>query len=70
MAHEPCVREGTAEAGDAYASDVALTDVDPGYRLIDTTYLSQHELLVVYSAHLDALGVERPNCEWSGASPG
>ena len=64
------IRYDAVDSDYSYASDVALTDVDPGHRLIDTTYLSQHELLVVYSPHLDALGVERPNCEWSGASPG
>ena len=64
------VRYDTFDSEYVYASHVALTDVDAGYRLIDTTYLSQHELLVVYSSHLDALGVERPNCGWSGASSG
>lgn len=46
-------------------SDVSLNDINAQYRLIDTLFLSGDELLVVYSAHLDALGANRPNCGWS-----
>ena len=44
---------------------MAPKDINARYRLIDTLFLSGDELLVVYSAHLDALGVTRPNCGWS-----
>lgn len=43
-------------------ADVAPKDINARYRLIDTLFLSGDELLVVYSAHLDTLGVTRPNC--------
>ena len=46
-------------------ADVAPKDINARYRLIDTLFLSGDELLVVYSAHLDALGANRPNCGWS-----
>ena len=62
------VRYDTFDSDYNYAADVAPAEVDPDYRLIDTILLSQNELLVVYSAHLDALGTERPNCGWVAAS--
>ncbi len=48
-----------------YYSELSIAEIDPNYRLIETTYMSDNELLVVYSAHLDALGKDRPNCGWS-----
>ena len=48
-----------------YHSEVSFTEIDRNYRLIDTIFLSDNELLVRYSAHLDALGTDRPNCGWS-----
>ena len=48
-----------------YYSEVPFTDIDRTYRLIDTMFWSDTELLVVYSAHLDALGTDRPNSGWS-----
>ena len=64
------IRYDTIDADYNHNSDVALAEVDPDYRLIDVMYLSSAELLVVYSAHLDALGPERPNCGWLSASTG
>ena len=48
-----------------YHSEVSFTEINRNYRLIDTTFLSDKELLVRYAAHLDALGTDRPNCGWS-----
>ncbi len=64
------IRYDTIDADYTYTSGVALAEVGPDYRLIDVMFLSSDELLVVYSARLDALGAERPNCGWSSASPG
>ena len=43
---------------------MAPTHIDPHYRLIDIMYLAQNKILVVFSAHLDTLGADRPNCGW------
>lgn len=59
------VRYDTIDSDYNSHSDVPLRGIDPTYRLIDTLFLSQDELLVVYAAHLDALGTNRPNCGWS-----
>lgn len=62
------IRYDTIDFGYNYTSNVAPAAVDPDYRLIDVLFLSGNELLVVYSAHLDALGTERPNCGWSATA--
>ena len=54
------IRYDTIDADYNYTSGVPRGEVDADYRLIDVTYLSRTELLVVYSAHFDALGTERP----------
>lgn len=59
------VRYDTYDSGYNLNSEVPITEIDPDYRLIDTMFLSDDELLVVFSAHLDALGDDRPNCGWS-----
>ena len=59
------VRYDTIDSDYNYRSDIAPTDINPEYRLIDILFLSRDELLVVYAAHLDALGANRPNCGWS-----
>ena len=64
------VRHDTIDADYNHTSDVEPAEVDSSYRLIDVMFLSGNELLVVYSAHLDALGTERPNCGWSATPPG
>ena len=64
------VRHDTIDADYNHTSDVEPAEVDSSYRLIDVMFLSGDELLVVYSAHLDALGTERPNCGWSATPPG
>ena len=48
-----------------YHSEVSPSEIDPDYRLIDMIFLSDDELLVVFAAHLDALGTDRPICGWS-----
>ena len=58
------IRYDTIDADHHHTSDVAPTQIDPHYRLIDIMYLAQNEALVVFSAHLDALGNDRPNCGW------
>ena len=58
------IRYDTIDADHRHTSDVAPTQIDPHYRLIDIMYLAQNEILVVFSAHLDALGTDRPNCGW------
>ena len=58
------IRYDTIDADHRQTSDVAPTQIDPHYRLIDIMYLAQNEILVVFSAHLDALGTDRPNCGW------
>lgn len=63
------VRYDTIDAGYSYSSDVALDEVDADYRLIEVMFLAQDRLLTVYSAHLDALGADRPECGWSAALP-
>ena len=64
------IRNDTIDFDYSYASGVAPAEVDPDYRLIDIVFLAQDEALVVFSAHLDALGVDRPNCGWHAASTG
>jgi hypothetical protein len=64
------IRYNTVDSDYKHESDVALDDIDPGYRLVDIMFLSQDELLVVYAAHLDALGANRPQCGWSSDPPG
>ena len=59
------IRYDMMDANYNYHSELSITKIDPNYRLIETTYMSDNELLVVYSAHLDALGDDRPNCGWS-----
>ena len=59
------IRYDTFDSDYNYHSEVPFTEIDPDYRLIDTMFWSDNELLVIYSAHLDALGTERPNCGWS-----
>ena len=59
------VRFDTVDSDYNYRSDTAPEDINAEYRLIDTLFLSREELLVVYAAHLDALGANRPNCGWS-----
>ncbi|MDE0700641.1 MAG: hypothetical protein OXH61_07980 [Acidimicrobiaceae bacterium] len=59
------VRYDTIDSDYNSRTDVPLRAIDPTYRLIDTLFLSQDELLVVYAAHLEALGANRPNCGWS-----
>ena len=58
------IRYDTIDPDYRQASDVAPTQVDPDYRLIDIMFLADDEALVVFSAHLDALGTDRPNCGW------
>ena len=60
----PDVRYDTIDSGYNYRSDIPPEDINGEYRLIDTLFLSEDELLVVYAAHLDALGANRPNCGW------
>ena len=64
------IRYNTVDSDYRHHTDVTPDDVDPGYRLVDIMFLSQDELLVVYAAHLDALGASRPQCGWSSDSPG
>ena len=59
------IRYDIMDANYQYYSELSITEIDPNYRLIETTYMSDNELLVVYSAQLDALGKDRPNCGWS-----
>lgn len=59
------VRYDTYDSDYRFTSEVPFTEIDPDYRLIDTMFLSDDKLLVVFSAHLDALGNNRPNCGWS-----
>lgn len=61
----PDVRYDTIDSGYIYRSDTAPQGINAEHRLIDTLFLSRDELLVVYAAHLDALGANRPNCGWS-----
>ena len=58
------IRYDTIDADHRQTSDVAPTQIDPHYRLIDIMFLARNEILVVFSAHLDALGTNRPNCGW------
>ena len=58
------IRYSTVDSDSKHESDVTPDDIDPGYRLVDVMFLSQDELLVVYAAHLDALGANRPECGW------
>ena len=62
------IRVDTIDSDYNYTSNVVPAAVDPDYRLIDVLFLSSDELLVVYSAHLDALGTDRSNCGWSAAA--
>ena len=62
------IRFDTIDSAYTYTANVVPAEVDPDYRLIDVVFLSGNELLVVYSAHLDALGTDRPNCGWSAAA--
>ena len=64
------IRYNTVDSDYKHESDVTPDDFDPGYRLVDIMFLSQDELLVVYAAHLDALGASRPECGWFPDSPG
>ena len=59
------IRYDTLDSDYNYHSEVSFTEIDPNYRLIDTMFQSDNELLVVFAAHLDALGTDRPNCGWS-----
>ena len=59
------IRYNTVDPDYRHEPDVTPDDIDPGYRLVDIMYLSQDQLLVVYAAHLDALGANRPQCRWS-----
>ena len=59
------IRYDTFDSDYNYHSEVSFTEIDPNYRLIDTMFQSDNELLVVFAAHLDALGTDRPNCGWS-----
>ena len=61
------VRYDTIDSSYNGRFDVALTDIDPSYVLIDALFLNSDDLLVVFSANLDALGANRPNCGWSAA---
>ncbi|MCQ3807747.1 MAG: hypothetical protein OXB92_11385 [Acidimicrobiaceae bacterium] len=58
----PDIRYDTIDPHYNYRSDMVPEDINPDYRLIDALFLAEDELLVVYSAHLDALGANRPNC--------
>ena len=64
------IRYNTVDSDYRHEPDVTPDDIDPGHRLVDIMFLSQDELLVVYAAHLDALGANRPQCGWSSDSPG
>lgn len=64
------IRYTTVDSDYRHESDVTPDDIDPGYRLVDIMFLSQDELLVVYAAHLDALGASRPECGWFSDSSG
>ena len=64
------IRYNTVDTDYRHESDVTPDDVDPSYRLVDIMFLSQDQLLVIYAAHLDALGTSRPQCGWSSDSPG
>ena len=46
------------------ADRIRYDTIDPDYRLIDIMFLADDEALVVFSAHLDALGTDRPSCGW------
>ncbi len=59
------IRYDTFDSDYNYHSEVPFTEIDPDYRLINTMFWSDNELLVIYGAHLDALGTDRPNCGWS-----
>lgn len=59
------VRYDTMDAAYNYHSGIPFDEIDPNYRLIDISYMSDREVIVIYSAHLDALGRERRNCGWS-----
>ncbi len=59
------IRYDTFDSDYNYHSEVSFTEIDRDYRLIDTIFLSDNELLVRFAAHLDALGPDRPNCGWS-----
>lgn len=62
------IRYNTVDSDYKHEPDVTPDDIDPGYRLVDIMFLSQDELLVVYAAHLDALGASRPECGWHSDS--
>ena len=64
------IRYNTVDSDYRHQTDVTPDDIDPGYRLVDIMFLSRDELLVVYAAHLDALGTSRPQCGWSSDPPG
>ena len=59
------IRYDTFDSDYNYHSEVSFTEIDANYRLIDTMFMSDNELLVVFAAHLDALGTDRSNCGWS-----
>ena len=59
------IRYDTFDSDYNYHSEVPFTEIDPTSRLINTMFWSDNELLVIYGAHLDALGTDRPNCGWS-----
>ena len=59
------IRYDSIDSGSNHHTDIPFTEIDPDYRLIDTAFLADNELLVVCAAHLDALGTNRPNCGWS-----
>lgn len=63
------IRYNTVDSDYRHKSDVTPDDIDPGYRLVDIMFLSEHELLVVYAAHLDAVGTSRPQCGWPSDPP-
>ena len=63
----PKVRYDTIDSDYNDHSDLDPAEINPEYRLIDTLFFADDELLVVYSAHLDALGANRPNCGWPNA---
>lgn len=59
------IRYNTVDPDYRHQTDVTPHDIDPSYRLVDIMFMSQDQLLVVYAAHLDALGASRPQCGWS-----
>lgn len=59
------IRYDTYDSDYDFQSDVPFTEIDPEYSLIGAMFLADDRLLIVYSAHLDALGTNRPNCGWS-----